>query len=400
MMRYPFHIISSDGLGIRYSSLEAIGDFYPTRGLGQAQVQVYFNVGPINNYVIEDRVLDPVERFGRLRLGFIFNYRAEDPKQAWRFRLKRMKTVPANPLSGPKIVLIEEDGHETTYLQNPASQNLHYYYAKGVKNGVAYFWFDEAFNRWIGYDPVNNMTEVYDLNGTLLSRQNQYGQTLRFQYYPDGSFHKLIVDDNNYYQLLNLTSSTGYQMELAMVRGGTSTTLQSYQFDLNQRLLVSESPSGYQICYRYPDDTGLDIDSIEQDDGSYLHITQPTEHQFAYLNIGKGPTYYCRFQYDGNRVTINTAVMALNLSLTLDNEARIIQSARGLGTTSQALAELRTYEYVNGLQLASIGYDDGTKTCFAYSYLLNLLIRRVDRDGYCTQWIYDNNSPLPPNSNL
>jgi YD repeat-containing protein len=112
MYRLPFHLMSSQGLGYRYSSLSQIGDLVPQVSVGQAQVEIYVNAN--GNVVVEDPVSPVVDGGHALPLQLVYNSQAASAAKAWRFAAhKRLRQTQ----DGAAVVLTEACGHETVYRE-------------------------------------------------------------------------------------------------------------------------------------------------------------------------------------------------------------------------------------------------------------------------------------------
>jgi hypothetical protein len=112
MYRLPFHLISSQGLGYRYSSLSQVGALVPQVSVGQAQLEVYVSAN--GNVVVADTLCPVVEGGDELPLQLVYNSQADSAAQAWRFAAeKRLRQTQ----DGAVVVLTEACGHETMYRE-------------------------------------------------------------------------------------------------------------------------------------------------------------------------------------------------------------------------------------------------------------------------------------------
>lgn len=53
MPSYPYQLMTGNGLGITYSSLQQVGPVLPATGFGQANVAVFLNL-KTNNVMLQD----------------------------------------------------------------------------------------------------------------------------------------------------------------------------------------------------------------------------------------------------------------------------------------------------------------------------------------------------------
>src|SRR5689334_1441329 len=119
--RNYINIVAGEGLGVSYSSLEQMGKpLWPYRPIGAAKIECNLNLVNRNLHV-KDTPLHFEEANGILELGFSYNHNAANIKEAWRINIKKIKDSLSKDKT--KLILIEEDGHETTYLPDPNEPN-------------------------------------------------------------------------------------------------------------------------------------------------------------------------------------------------------------------------------------------------------------------------------------
>ncbi|TLY46552.1 MAG: hypothetical protein E6K54_08415, partial [Gammaproteobacteria bacterium] len=112
-LAYPFNLISGLGLGISYSSFTQIGAALPSRDFGPLKIQSFVNVNT-GNLTLFDHKLVLQERNFPVELCYVYNSHAATVSGIWRLAHKYFKTLPTASQTSPAI-LIEEDGHETSY---------------------------------------------------------------------------------------------------------------------------------------------------------------------------------------------------------------------------------------------------------------------------------------------
>ena len=81
----PYTLTAGNGLGIAYSSLEQIGEIFPSEAYGQGKCRFIFNVAN-GNIIIHDHPVQVSEIGGPLVFQMVYNNQA-DRKQSWRLAL-------------------------------------------------------------------------------------------------------------------------------------------------------------------------------------------------------------------------------------------------------------------------------------------------------------------------
>ena len=129
MFKYPYSVISSQGLGVAYSSLETIGELTPVKGMGQGDVRVFVNVAN-GNVVVRDHVCQLIDKNGPLEFCYFYNLQSD---VKWRLAASGQNYFKSLP-DGSQAILVEADGHETTFYY---SSDLDCYVAPPTSNGTS-----------------------------------------------------------------------------------------------------------------------------------------------------------------------------------------------------------------------------------------------------------------------
>jgi hypothetical protein len=73
--KYPFHLITGQGLGYRRSSYRQVGDLINAMSIGAAKVNVFVNASNAN-LIVRDRELQYIEKNQTVNFHFIYNSQA------------------------------------------------------------------------------------------------------------------------------------------------------------------------------------------------------------------------------------------------------------------------------------------------------------------------------------
>ncbi len=273
---YPFSPITSNGLGLSYSSYEKVGSVLKEKSFGGAKLKCWPNL-VTGNLVFQDRVLTIQEANFALNLRFTYNSRITEPSRAWQFSHKKFVTLPNGNNVG---TLQEEDGHLTTYKQDP--QNPNNYLAQESVGGTKFMRFDSRpeYNCWILHDPETGNVEYYDTNGFLTKKTDRWGRATTYKY-ENGQLRHIVGPTGNDYEIRYAPNA------IAIYDASTSITLNTYEFDALGRLSISTAHGGYQTKYTYLNDSGL-LDTVTQTDGTSISFTHDPRFGVSMIKQGNG----------------------------------------------------------------------------------------------------------------
>lgn len=286
---YPFGLIAGKGLGTRYSSLDKIGGLFPREGFGAAKILFYPNI-VTGNLVLLDHMLPIQELGGEIQIGYTYNSQAVKPSPLWQFTLKQfVQLSPADKTA----VLKEADGHFTTYIFDAHTEI--YNAPADADNGIAKLRFDKAKQQWERVQPLNNLTEIFNVQGLLIKQIDISGREIAYEY-------------NASQQLTAIAGKSGCRYELR--RGNNNTTidiyltgsdcdaklLKIYQFDSEGRLSFSETPDGYRTSYQYGiSNDGWKLFFVTQTDKTLLKFGYDDSRRLSTFNLGTKSVF--RLQY-------------------------------------------------------------------------------------------------------
>ena len=280
MKKYPFHLITGEGLGVSYSSNKQVGSLSPDEAMGQAQVDVFCNITN-GNVAIADHPLPFAEISQPVLLGYFFNSQAPLVKNAWRLPVSSF-TAPSSDQK--QLVFTETDGHQTIYSKNGAL-----YFAPGLVKGTPYLQFDETRYQWFWYHPGTGMSAIYDKYGTLLQRRDAWGNRTNYTYSSDGQLASIQGPSGNQYVIDRVNNSDGSRQETVSIihPGGGKLPVQQYLFD-KKGLLVTSTAGSYQTNYQYLATADkVQISAIQQTDGTLIEFAYDASWlQTIYLSGG------------------------------------------------------------------------------------------------------------------
>lgn len=374
MLRFPYKPVTGQGLGVSYSSLTQVGDIVPSHMVGQAHVEVFINVSN-GNLTVFDHQLHVIEQGQDLALGFVYNSQAES--NPWRLNAdKRFKQLPS---AGQTALLVEGDGHETTYTRGLNN----WYFAPGQSEGTPYFYYDEAKQQWIWFHPHTNVTEYYDAQGLLRKRQDPQGRETTFEYDANQQLCAIVgpIPNHHRYEIRR----QGTDVAIVMVAPNGEKVLQTHQFDAQGRLVATQLPNEYRMTYEYQADT-TKLSGIRQ--------TDQTEYAFNYQD-NKVTT--CKVGDQGNRTDISyqegvTTLQDGTLAKTqiaFDAQARLCQVTRERGYEApEEGTDVTHYEYHAKGQLAKIVHPNQGEQTFTYNHVFDLLTQQCKPNGQITDYHY------------
>jgi YD repeat-containing protein len=415
MKSYPFHVVTGEaGPGVSYSSWRQIGDWMPSQPLGQAQVRVFYNIAS-GNVSIADHLWTLAGLSEPLVLGYYFNSQVPLLNTAWRLPVSHL-TPPA---SGSKqVIFTESDGHETPYTQTGEL-----YVAPGLTDGTPYLQWQPKTNQWFWHHPKTHLSALYDKNGVLLERRDQWGNATQYTYDSKGLLQTIVGPSRNRYTFQRNYKTDGSREEtLWLTRpDGAWITLQRYQFDKDNLLTLSETSldgqnfkSVYQTTYTYTEKTPrLQLSKITQTDGTQMQLNygliappeqkaktplKPGLWRLLSIEMGAGEAVTrAEFTYNGNRIRLAVGNPGWLADFVIDTRSRISQVIQYTGDTDTSRSETTRYEYAASGQLQTLTRPDGSRESWAYLEKFGLVTQHVRPNGQETRYYYDigrNNRPL------
>lgn len=357
--KYPFSLISSQGLGTTYSSLEKIGALLPMEGFGAAGLMFYPNIAT-GNLVFNDRFLKIDEQGGPIYLGLTYNSLAEGLDKLWQFSCPQFIDLSqANHIA----VFCEHDGHLTHYTFN-ADKNI-YYAPNGSKQGTPWVRFDEQKQQWIRYQPGKNITEYYNVQGLLLRRENAVGQVITFEYNEGQQLAAIMGQSGSRYEIRRVDKI----IEIYLTGGDLKEQLlQLYKFDDLGRLVFTQTPDGYETEYQYNSgQEAWQLLKVKQVDQTFLRFNYDDKKRLWTFNLGQKAVF--TLQYPNKRyskfhlIDAFKGITELSLNASADiTEVSCSQCFDSVGKDK----DTTTYTYNNQDQLTCITHPSGGEEYFHY----------------------------------
>ncbi|MBA2655354.1 MAG: RHS repeat protein, partial [Gammaproteobacteria bacterium] len=376
MIASPYSIVTGQGLGVSYSSLQQVGDIFPAKEFGQGKVKIHVNVAN-GNLVVFDHVCRLVEANGPLEFYYVFNHQ---PNNQWCLAAdaRRFKQLP-NP-SQPNIpgILIELDGHETSYIYDPVQKK---YKAPGLNNGTPYLIYDNNNNQWQWYHPYTKITEIYDAAGLLRKKYDEEGRTSTYEYDTGSRLSAIMGASGTRYEIYY----TPTNVSIYLVRDDQHRSqLANYLFENGQ---LTESQVGdYKINYVYP---ANQLTYILQSDGTRCTFGYTGENHAFVDVIYAGKNSRTRFDYSQ---PLQVSISDPNFQLTkiyMDSASRITQVDRQTGYSNLDKAiDTTKYTYTQSGQLESVIDPDHGVTENTYDPLFDLRIKKKAPNNQTIQYFY------------
>ena len=295
MKTFPLEIITGSGLGTSAENSQT-GRTFPAPGMGEASIGCLHNICT-GNLTILDYKTSCEERNFPVELQYVYNSQAKNPASLWRLSHKQLN-APGNPVPPPpSLVLVEADGHESTYTWEASKQC---YYSPADASGRALLRFDEENNLWIWFHPATRMTERFDTKGRLISRCDALNRETTFLYQDENPLLLTgIKAPGGHYRINRSALANGASEEaLSVLKAGSETPLllRKWTFDRHGRLGKSDICSSdgvpYSIVYKHSDniDELNHLQSISQTDGSHLSFSFNSGNVLASATHGLGET--------------------------------------------------------------------------------------------------------------
>lgn len=378
MFKLSFNPVAGQGCGVSYSSLNQIGEIFPQVGIGQANIKFFTNITN-GNLIVFDLLLKIREMTGVLTLGFIYNSQASTP---WKFTLKRFIQPPVlNSQSNQTAVLIEEDGHQTTY----SAQSANIYSAPAFADGTPFVTFNASLNYWVWFHPGLQIVEYYNLTGYLMQRLDAAGRVTTFSYDQNSQLDTITGPTGNIYQIVRGNLS----LNIVEVINGVQQILASYTLDEQGRILTSQTPDQYCVTYQYYPNSSL-LNSISQTDGTnlvfgYSESSSQQVISFRYGNI----LYHINYPnaFSPNIVSITTAINEVNFTLDVLGRINAVAFQTGYDASSTT-TEVTRYTYTPQGQIQSMFNPNSGQTTFHYDQNYGVITQKIEPNNQITQWNY------------
>ncbi|MHB1220753.1 MAG: hypothetical protein ACYC0J_02030 [Gammaproteobacteria bacterium] len=382
-----FTVISNKGLGIAGSSLETIGEVSPSRVVGAAGIKSYINLAN-GNLILLDHHVRCMESNFPIELGYIYNSQGHlDQKNLWQLTLRKFKQMPKPPEHEPFLpaILIEEDGHETTYQYD----GVQYWNGPSTTNTSPFLKYDPVQKIWMLTDRKTLLSEYYNQDGYLLRKENGRGEITEYEY--DKKSHpwkliKIISPSKTVYEINYLLLNDGMTKTEFLVNGKVQ---QANIFDqlgrlkktiIPMKMLDSESKDDYVIDYSYSEDTHF-LTGVNQSDHAHiglqydLYENKITRFYFGdypeKLSNGAARIIYPEKWHPEVRI-VNTDTRSID-EIYIDSESRItaVQRAQDMYDIDDAEDEKTTYAYPdnNTIVITEKGKESSPKKITRGSYL-------------------------------
>ncbi len=432
--RYPFTLVSGQGLGVSYSSLNQVGSVLPATEWGQAQLKLFVNVAT-GNLIIHDHAFKAIEGNGILDLGFKYNGYVDDPAKAWRFGpAKKFKSLPISS-DANTATLIESDGHETVYTSTGGTPPL--FVAPGLRDGTPHLYYDNTLKVWVWYDPGTKITEHYNAKGLLTHRFDAEGHCSYFEYDAHDEISAVTGPDGNRYEI----ERTATDVKIYAVKGETiRVLLQAHRFDSYGRLETTQIPNPdgthYTVKYTYRLNTSQIREITQSDQTSvvfgYASATEnspPTTCQPLFdLRFGNSQDkfYTVDIDYDtlpARQVSVKAGTACYQFKLDApEQNSRLLQvnEARGYSEETKAEQETKTptaedknlsprskpdfidaegwdittFDYVPTGQLGTISHPDSSQEHFVFRNKYGLKSRVLKPNDQFVDYSYDAGDPV------
>lgn len=380
--KYPFSPIAGSGLGTSHSSLEQTGSLMPSEGFGGAKVKFFPNVAT-GNLVVKDRVLHIEELGGAIDLGYTYNSQAQSVDQCWHFSHKQFIQLPTS--ANKTAVLKEKDGHLTTYTFD---SNTGFYFApSGFGNGTPWLRFDDSAQQWVQYHPGSQITEYYNKQGLLQKRVDQAGRVLNYEYDSHDQLTAIAGQSGSRYEIRR----SNKMFEIYLKAGNLKDQLlQTYQFDDQGRLVLSQTPNGYKTEYQY--DTGQNasnILNIKQSDQTELKFNYDQDKKLSRFNLGQNSSFTIQYSDNLHPKVVITDPFNGKTQIGLDINSQITDIARSKGYGDDTPGfDVTAYCYNTQHQLETITHPNGGQDNFYYQSIYGVLEKHVQPNGQTSENVY------------
>ncbi len=406
---FPVNVVTGSGLGISYSSMAQVGEVVPAKPFGEAELRCYNNIAT-GNLIVFDHPVIVMERNFPVKIQFVYNSMAADETKVWHFAHKKFKSPFRSPTDkSQSMVLIEEDGHETTYSLF-STTDTPTWFPPHCGEGRPYLQYNNDLNLWVWFNPKTRVTEHYNQEGMLLSRFDPLMRETRYEYNADGSLKTIHAPSGDQYTLVKIAHIDGsYELSCYQKKtDGNLTLLQSWQIDSKQRVEKTfiysseDMVPAYSIEYTYDPQAqrARQLTNITQTDRSKISFSYDLTGEprlsrvalgadltsvFADYSYNVGKQAYCQKGPDGYSYY---SVNALNQLTRLEQQTGLV------GFDAQS--NVTSIEYDADNQLSALTHPNGSHETFSYFKIngLNvygLLEQHVMPNGQRITHFYDEN---------
>ncbi|HEY2566290.1 MAG TPA: hypothetical protein VGH95_01080, partial [Candidatus Aquirickettsiella sp.] len=415
-LAYPFNLISGLGLGVSYSSFTQMGAALPGRDFGPLKIQSFVNANT-GNLILVDHKLVLQERNFPVELSYVYNSHAPTVSGIWRLAHKYFKTLPAATQTSPAI-LIEEDGHETSYQFDSKTNRWASPYWSDSR---AYLSHDTTAKKWIWFDPKTQITEIYNESGYLIQRLDSKNEATTYRYDQTTPWQLTTIDaPEGRYEIHRHQLADGtHQESIYSIKKRETTLLKFSSFDIDGRLTkttialldVHDRSKWPSIEYQYlaPPKSKATLSNkdvyslaylnkIEQSDGSGLSFSYGTTSDviprpiiaFTYQNSSDVGSLSANFLYgQGNTLIQNNVQASTKLYFNPQGSITQIDREQGYPLVPDSLTvDSGYYTYNENGQLSSITTAAQAKQSFQYNED-GRLIKQQNANGQVNEYFYD-----------
>jgi YD repeat-containing protein len=423
-LAYPFSLISGKGLGISYSSFTQIGAALPSRDFGQLKIQSFVNVNTGNLILFDHKLVLPEKNFP-VELYYVYNSQAQTVSGIWRLAHKYFKTIPVSTTTpmASLAILVEEDGHETSYHLDDKSG---LWVPPLWSDSRPYLYHDASAKQWQWFDAKTQITEIYNEYGYLIQRLDSKNEATTYSYDKTQTPWQLSAIEGpsrTRYEIRRQQLPDGRHSEsIYQIYIEKPTLLRYSEFDMDGRLtqttIVLKNPDQSQwprVDYKYrfpsknrdklsdPDVYWLAyLEEVMQSDGDCLSFVYGITSNYVPMPIARfsyqKPTdigiVLANFSYArGNTVIQNYAKVSTKLYFNKEGSITQIDREQGYALVpGSGQSDSRYYTYYENGQLASITSPGQGKQSFQYSDVDGLLIKQQKANGQITEYCYDQSS--------
>ncbi len=378
---YPFSLISSKGLGKTYSSFDKIGPLLPMKGFGAAGLTFYPNVA-IGNLFFQDHMLKIEEQGGILELGFIYNSQAASVDPVWQFAHPKFYLLSRY---SQQVVLSEADGYRTIYTLDLKSG--FFYSETGSRKGIAWLYYQEANQQWVHYRPFDQVTEYFNAEGLLVKRETKAGNITIYYYDAYLRLKEIIGASGNRYKFHYQENTLSLYL---VTLDSSEQLLQSYLFDLEGRLTLSQTPDGYQTQYFYSEVSARQLLAVKQSDQTMLGFGYDHSNRLVECCLGDASTFTLQYPNETQPDFLFSDPVGGTTSLKLNDQVAIIEIARSQGIGADFKEKLITAYHYNALtQLTLILHPNQGQEGLSYTDRFGLVRLNEGPNGQMVEQVYE-----------
>lgn len=382
MYDYKASPVAGAGLGVSYSSAADFGAIWNASSLGSSNVNVAFNVSN-GNVFVQDHVAHADELNGGVDIGYVYNSLSDAP---WQLNVPQLTDLPTG--ASPTITFVEADGHETTYTYSAVLEA----YVPPLIKGRALYQLKQDGDNWSWFNPITGEHKTFTAQGYLASSTNAAGMTTLYEY-SDGELSAIVAPSQNRYTLARAANSEGgITVTVTMSEASGDTVLQTYAFDVQNRLLRTTIGTGtdtYSVEYTYVNNTSM-LYSMTQSDTTSMMFGYDPESDYTKVSSITAGTEQTQIDYVSDTQVILTDAAGQATTIMLDAEQRLHSVTRQISLLpTDTSTETTTVAYNPFGQLESIEAPNGSLT--RYQFDLNWGMVRLEQrpNGQERQWVFD-----------